>query len=60
MLKITLLAISLILPQASAFAADNQPPPKADRHGGGHDCGRQQDQTSWLLRQSHPGHRYLA
>jgi hypothetical protein len=50
MLKIILIAISLLLPEANAFAADSQPPPKADQHGAGHDCGRQQDQTSWIVR----------
>jgi len=52
MLKIILLATFLILPQAGAFAADNQPPPKTDQRGSGHDCGRQQDQTSWIVHRS--------
>jgi hypothetical protein len=52
MLRIILLAVSLILSQASAFAAGDQPPPKTDQRGDSHDCGRQHDQTS-RLQQNH-------
>jgi len=47
MLRIILLAISLMLPQVAAFAAGEQPPSKGDGHGDRHGCEhRQQQQTS--------------